>query len=461
MKSKLVILLFAFVSIYIMFNRQAYKHNMFQWDVSGYYLYLPAIFIYHDLAGLRFYPEVNKKYDLTGGADMYAQFDEPCGKRNNKYAVGTALFELPFFLLAHVFCLTTHTFPADGYSDPYQFAGNLSNIFWVCMGLLFISIFLRRYFSENITAFATLCIAFGTNIYCYTIFAPGMSHPYGFFLVAAMLYCTDAFYRQLQPRYVWWLGLLLGLAVITRPVNIIAAILPLLWDVYSLQTLRVRISLLAAKIKPLSIALFLFLLISSVQMAYWHYTTGHWIHYSYVGEGFNFLHPHIIDGLFSYQKGWFVYTPVAFICLLGLQAMWQRNRKAIPVIVIFFAVMLYVVFSWRGWWYGGSFSARAMIESLPVAAFPLAYLSQSIFGIARMLALKIAFGVVMSFFIALNIFQSYQYAGNVIHYVLMTKKYYWRVFGKIQATPEDTKYLMSWGDYYMENVEVESDQNKK
>src|SRR6185312_13297898 len=125
--------------------------NMFQWDQSGYYLYLPAVFIYHDLGGLRFYPEINKQYNLSGDANTYGMFDQPGGKRNIKYSIGTSLFELPFFLTAHAYCLLTHAYPADGYSYPYQFGGIFCNIFWVVCGLFFMRSFLSRHFSDNIT----------------------------------------------------------------------------------------------------------------------------------------------------------------------------------------------------------------------------------------------------------------------------------------------------------------------
>jgi hypothetical protein len=451
MRSRLIILLFAFVSILILFNREAYKRNMYTWDASGYYLYLPATFIYHDIGSLQFYHDVNNKYRMCDTGKMYGIFEGPEGKRNNKYALGTSLFELPLFLIAHAYCSITSAYPTDGYSPPYQFAGLLSNIFWVCAGLLLLSVFLKKYFTKNITAFIILCIAFGTNIYCYTTFAPGMSHPYSFFLFATILYCTDGLYNTNQQKYFYWIGTLLGLVIITRPVNIVVAIVPLLWNVYNKQSLAERLTFFGIHKKEITISLLLFFLISLLQLSYWKYTTSHWIYYTYIDEGFNFLRPRIIDGLFSYEKGWFVYTPIALISVVGMYAMWRTNKKAVPAISVFFLLMIYVVFSWKDWSYGGGFSARAMIETLPIAAFPLAYLSQSIYAAGKPLLLKIVFSAAMIFFITLNIFQSYQYNGNVIHYALMNRTYYWRIFGKTTTSEEDPKYLMTWDEYYKDH----------
>ena len=211
MKSRLVVFLFIVVSIYIFFNKSTYADNIFRWDATGYYMYLPAVFVYHDLGNLRFYPEINKKYSCTGENDAYGMYDQAkTGRRTNKYAIGTAIFELPFFLIAHVYCLVSKAYVPDGYTYPYQFAAFFSFVFWVAMGLFFIRSFLKKRFNDGVTAFTLICIAFGTNIYCYTAFTPGMSHPFGFFLFAGILYCTDILYRSKQPRYFYWLGLLLA-----------------------------------------------------------------------------------------------------------------------------------------------------------------------------------------------------------------------------------------------------------
>jgi hypothetical protein len=453
MKSKLIILIFAVVSVFLIFNREEYKSNVFQYDVSGYYLYLPAIFIYHDLGNFNFYPALNQKYNLTGDADHYALFPQPTGRRTNKYAIGTAVFELPFFLIAHTYCKLSGAYEADGYTYPYQFAGIFCCIFWVCMGLLFIRNLLIKNYTDSITGFVVLCIAFGTSIYCYTHFLPGMSHPYGFFLFSAILYCTDALYREQKSRYFYWLGILLGFVIITRPVNIVVAVIPLLWQVFDMQSLKARGRFFSANMKRLLLSGVLFLLVAMIQMSYWKYTTAHWIHYSYEGESFNFLHPHIIQGLFGYQKGWFIYTPVAFVSILALFYLWIKERKTAPSLLLFFALIIYVVFSWREWWYGGGFSARALVESLPVLALPLAFLSHNIFHASRSLSKKITFSAIMVLFVALNLFQSYQFSLGTINSGLMNRAYYWAIFGKVHPGPNDSKLMMSEAELEAQRVD--------
>ena len=41
------------------------KEATLTWDVSGYYLYLPAVFIYGDLRELTFMPDILERYEPT------------------------------------------------------------------------------------------------------------------------------------------------------------------------------------------------------------------------------------------------------------------------------------------------------------------------------------------------------------------------------------------------------------
>jgi hypothetical protein len=440
MRTKLAISLFLFVSIYIIFNREEYKQNVFCSDASGYYLYLPAVFIYHDLGNLGFYHEMNKKYSMTGTSDNYGIFDQATGRKTNKYAIGTALFELPFFLIAHAFCCNSGNYPPDGYSQPYQIAGLFSYIFWVSFGLFILGNFLKKQYGDTISAITIICIAFGTNLYYYTVFEPGMSHPFGFVAVSGLIYFTDALYRQPKSRYFYMSGFFLGLITITRPVNIVAVIIPVLWQVYNKQSFGERLSFFRLRIKDIAISIVCFLLVSFIQMWYWKYTSGNWIHYSYEGESFNFLRPHIMDGLFSYQKGWLIYTPVALVAIIGLIYMLGKKNKTAPALFLYLCVMVYIVYSWREWWYGGGFSARAMMESLPVLSLPLAFLIQYIYT-CRGIIKKVSFTFILSFFIILNLFQTYQYSTGILNCVYMTRAYYWRIFAKTKVTTEDVKLL--------------------
>ena len=61
------------------------------WDALGYYMYLPATIIYNDLAELKFYPEIEKKYSLQGLPNEFYQFSKlENSNYTGKYFVGVA-----------------------------------------------------------------------------------------------------------------------------------------------------------------------------------------------------------------------------------------------------------------------------------------------------------------------------------------------------------------------------------
>ncbi len=454
MASRLAIFLFFFACIYIVFSRQEWKGNMYTSDSAGYYLYLPAVFIYHDIGTFGFTKEINDKYSAFPDEGRWFLHDAGDGKKNDKYAIGTCLFELPLFLVAHLYCSATGGYVADGFSTPYQWAGILSSILWAVAGLFVLRKFLLGYFTEPVTAITLLCISLATNLFYYTAYNQGSSHPCSFFLFSAVLYCTQLWYSAHRIKYIYILSLLLGLVVITRPVNIVVCTIPLLWNVNSLASLKSRMISLGRYKKAIAPALLIFLSVALLQLAYWKYSSGQWIYYSYKGEGFDLLHSKVWKGLFSYRKGWFVYTPVAFIALTaGLPVLWYKNKKVLPALIVFFILLIYVIFSWKNWWYGGSFGCRPLVESLAVLSIPLAALIERILSWKSILPGIVSF-IVLAGCLVLNIFQAYQFSINIIHYDRMSRAYYWRVFGKTSVPPDYEKYLMDEHEYWKEITRI-------
>ena len=103
------------------------------WDVSGYYLYLPAIFIHHDLKELRFHEQLLREYGPT--PDFQQAFrHQASGHYVMKYTAGMAVQYLPFFLVAHALAKPLG-YPADGFSHPYQLAILAGSVLMAVVGL--------------------------------------------------------------------------------------------------------------------------------------------------------------------------------------------------------------------------------------------------------------------------------------------------------------------------------------
>ncbi|MBL7827994.1 MAG: glycosyltransferase family 39 protein, partial [Saprospiraceae bacterium] len=221
------------------------------WDVSGYYLYLPAALIYKDVKQLKWWAEVDAKYHP--GPGMGQAFKHPSGNYVMKYSMGQAIQFLPWFLTAHVLAEPLG-YPADGFSRPYQVAISWGSLLVMLFGLWMLRKVLLRYFSDRVTAAVLISIAFGSNYLEYAGITGAMTHNWLFTLYASLIYCTIRFYEK--PGYGWAIlvGLLVGWATLTRPTEIISALIPLLWGVHSRATVASRIKFFRNHISQILLA---------------------------------------------------------------------------------------------------------------------------------------------------------------------------------------------------------------
>jgi hypothetical protein len=434
----------------IMFSRLSiWKDRLFTYDKSGYHLYLPAIFIYNDLGKLSFYPDLEQQYNISSGEHWYALYEQQAtGQRLNKYAIGNAVLETPFFLVAHAYAILNGAYAADGYSLPYQLAAFMGNILACIFGLLLLRIVLSRYYGDWTIFVTIVCIALGTNLFHQTAFDTG-SHAWSFMLIAAVLFFSDNWHKHYKLKDACFLGITLGLVIITRPVDIIIALVPLLYGVYNKRSFKEQVILFRQHYTHIIIAFMMFLAVASIQMAYWKYITAHWIYFSYQGEGFDFTHPRVLDGLFSYRKGWFIYTPLMVLTIPGFFILFKKHKKWGLATVLFFIVALYITFSWENWWYGGGFAMRVMIDYYPLLAIVFAAFFSKM-NASNSGYIRTTVHCIIILFISLNIFQTWQFSKGIIHPDRMSSQYYWRVFGKTNYSSEDLQYLMTDKEYWDE-----------
>ncbi|MEZ4789327.1 MAG: hypothetical protein R2811_04845 [Flavobacteriales bacterium] len=397
--------------------------TVLQVDARGYHAYLPALIIEGD-PNFSSFDAIERIYtdDPAGVYDYRASVD---GVHINKYFLGTALVQLPVFLAAHGFALITDQ-PADGWSKPYVVAVNLSAIASVLLGLWCLARLLGSYGVRDAhIAFTLTCFTFGTNLFYYTIVAPGMSHAYSFGLCNAFLLVGRRLALAPRGPYLLMLGALLGLIVLIRPMNgLILLALPILFD-NAMQYKNLLSFLRNSPVYAVGAGL-LAALVLSLQFSYYRWATGHWIVYSYGEEGFNWSDPHMLDLLWSYRKGLFVYTPMALLACAGLVVLWRHFRGAAVSWLLFFTVLTYVLSSWWNWWYGGSFGSRVFVEYLGLFALPfaLALTYAPIRWRRVMVVCSIALILVCQI-------QTYQARYYRIHWSDMNKERYWDEFLRI------------------------------
>ena len=395
-------------------------------DGRGYYEYLPATFIYKDLH-FNYLDELETDQYSKEYNDNVFPVQPEIGHRLDKYFVGTAVLQSPFFAVAHVIASSEGSIhPADGYSLPYQKSIFCAAVFYLFLGLVGIHKLLKTYSVSGTWIFILqVGLIFATPLLNYTIFESAFSHVYSFFLITWFLYYLRAYFTKGLTRYLVVSIVVFGAIATVRPINILILLFaPLLTDSLKAFYLLVK-QMILKHYKALLLGCVFAAVIVSLQLLTSYAQTGNPLSYNYGEEGFNFLNPHIFEFLFSYQKGFFLWTPYwFFIFLFGIIAgLLQRKTFVIAYSLFAFIALVYVLSSWHMWTYGASIGARPMVDFY--AAFILIFLPvlQSRNRIAQwiFIPITIATSVLMQI-------QTYQYQLAIIHWDEMNKEKYWKVF---------------------------------
>jgi hypothetical protein len=418
-------------------NQKKWESKVIEWDSVSYYSYLPATFVQKDLK-LRFINEANA-YDYALRS-MYAPLKAPNGNYVIKGSMGMAVLYAPFFFIAHF--IAPHTsFAADGFSSIYQFAVLMSGLFYFTIGLFYMRKTLLLFYSEKITSITLIALFFGTNLVCYTTLQAAMSHQYIFFLFALFIWFSIRWHREQRWKYSIILGLVFGMIILVRPVNVLFILFFLLYDVKNVADLKGRMQLLWRNSLGLLLAGVLAFLVFLPQLLYFKYVTGHYFFNSYIGEWFYFAHPHLAECLVGFRKGWLLYTPMMVFALAGLFFLKRNAKPFLVVSVLLTCLYFYILSSWWCWWYGGGFGWRAIIDLYPLLALPMAAFFAAVLYRKKWYSKTTTVFIVL--FIILNLFQTIQFHYNIIHYDSMTAAAYVDSFGKLSGRNCDRSLLKS------------------
>ena len=220
-------LLFSALFFYFPKWKNNFTEATISWDVSGYYYYLPAAFIYKDLKHLAFKDQIQQQYRPSG--DFQQAFIHTNGNYVFKYSCGQALLYTPFFFIAHAYASMSDQFPADGFSLPYQFMISFGSLLVAFLGLWVLRKVLLKFFSDQTTALTLILLVFGTNYLEYASITGAMNHNYLFTLYCFLLALTIGFYEKPSALKAAGIGLVVGFAALVRPTELISALIPILW----------------------------------------------------------------------------------------------------------------------------------------------------------------------------------------------------------------------------------------
>ncbi len=425
----LLSLLFVFgsIALYNMENRDWNRPiRLIKDDVQYYYVYVPAVIVYHDY-------RIGRVYNKLPGYvrnELWLPNHTETGRAYSKMSMGLALIYAPFTVFAHYVLVPVMNWEPDGYSPPYKLGLLMSAMVFLLLGIWHLRKILLEHFSETVTGLTLAIVVLGTNLSWYTTSEATMSHVYSFALIVM-------FYRLLQAwliapgiRNTIYTGLVFGLLVLVRPTNLMFLVL-----FFTTPDFIARIRFLIRNYAKILLMLAMFLLVWAPQFAFWKFVSGDFFFYTYDKESFFWNNPQIISSLFSFRKGWLLYTPIMGISIVGLPVLWKLNKTIFLQVVSVLILLTYINSSWWCWWFGGSYGNRAYIDGYGVFALSIGAFLQAA-GEWRSRLLKLSGLVLIVFLIALNIFQTWQYRMGFIHYCAMTEKSYFSNFLNTRTSKE-------------------------
>jgi hypothetical protein len=392
-------------------------------DGAGYYAWLPTVFHYHTTDFTQVYEYEKAHKSLSYDGHYFHQHDKVL---INKYFLGTALFISPFYLVATLYS-NILGMPTDGYNILYQFAVAMSAAFYLVIGLFATTKLLRLFnFEKYIALMVIIVLFFGTNLFYYAMLHPSHSHVYSFAAISVFLLFSRRFFLNYQIIDLMYAAVSLGFVILIRPTNVmIIGALPFISG--SFETLKSAFQILKERWYYAIIAMLVVLLIVGIQFTFNIVQTGSLFVWSYKNEGFDFLHPHFLNFLFGFKKGFFIYTPYMLAILPAFFLIYKKSKYSFITITGFIILAVFILSSWWNWFYGDSFGMRSMIDFYSLFAILLAF---TINKIVNSKPGFLIFLIVSVLIVGFNQLQTYQYYKGILHHDSMTFEKYRYVFLK-------------------------------
>lgn len=307
------------------------------------------------------------------------------GRRINFATLGCALLWAPFYTAAdagvQIANMEGVRIARDGYSRPYIAAVAYASAFYGLLALL-LSVQAVRLLSEHWRTLgpratpAAVLVWIGTPLLFYMYVAPPMSHATSAFAVALFVV------TWLRVRDAWSLGGLVALGAaaalmaMVREQDAFFAVGPALDFLHAQATRRDGRTLrrFAHAVAGVLAAMAAFTPQALAYLA----LNGHVGPSRLVARKMTWTAPHALEVLTSPAHGFFVWTPLAILAMLGLLILWPRlatgHRQIAPCLIVMTALQIYVAGSVESWTVAGAFGQRRFVALTPVLTVGLAAL---------------------------------------------------------------------------------------
>ena len=410
------------------------KECLCAYDGFGYYMYLPHLFqngnllMTHEWAN-----EIQSEY--CPGAPVYQLEQRDYDNPIDIYHMGLSIVFLPSYTIADIIA-SIWGYEQNGFSTPYKYAYHLNGLLFIFLGLLYLRKLLLLFSKDQYVALALILVYLGTNATFTFSRQYDLPHLFLFSLNAIWIFHFFRFFQNDTRKNLIYAAIIFGLTTCVRPTQVILGLLPFI------LILRKEKNLLSTIRTLLAFPVFAFIW-NIPQIIYWYTVGGSLFIPNLHTEKIVLTDPNLIDFLFSYRKGWLVYSPAFLLLIPGFFYLFKKNRTLFWGSITASFAYIYVMSSWECWWYASSFGSRVMTDIYPLLAVPLLFLIKE----TVKLRLKIGLALIGVIVIALNLFQSHQVELGLISGDRMTKEHYWYIFGKTSISEYHADYLLlSRGD---------------
>ena len=341
-------------------------------DAVYYYVYTRSMIRDADVDFANEY----QHYDLLRRGDFSMPTDT--GHRRSIYSVGPGLLWTPFFVAADGLNLFLNGLGFEvntsGYGPVHINAVALGSFAYGIAALFVIHAFLRRPFGDRLAGGAVLLLWWASFYEWYLAEQPLTSHPLSVLLVAAFFLLRQEEALATSGGSLV-MGLVLGVGMSVRWQNGVYLLLPAV-DLLAAAARREALGGIVRRGLSMSAGVFVGIL---PQMLAWKAIYGEYL-LSYPPHGADFLRldrPFLLNTLFSSRHGLLSWTPVFWLCVLGLIPLTRRHPRRFAILWAPLLIMTYVNACSGDWWSGGAYSNRRFDSLLPVFALGLAAFLQS------------------------------------------------------------------------------------
>lgn len=402
-----ILLSFFFLVRYLVIGQAVYGDGIFYWS------YTRSLYFDRDL---NFFNELGHVYSPKNNnalrEDKMQNYNESTEKNYavNRYPPGAPLSWLPFFTLADLLTQGANIFgialPRNGYANIYQILVGLGNILFMTIGIYFLYIFLRFFFTSKIALLTTVFFLFATNLFYYGSLDVLNSHPFSFMLSSIFFYVWKATQKKRSIKQWITLGFLIGLLATTRTQDAILGIIPVFELVLQYKNKNVNFVNAVKNAGGFLLGLFIGFL---PQLIIWAILYGTYWKSPYLGpRAFDFTKPEIAGVLLNVKTGLLYFSPLYFISFLGL-IFYRKKRYETSILFLgVILVQLYVIASWSGWHQGESYGTRMLISLSPALAVGCGYIVHLMLKrLSRVAIVTILFLFVFYNFFMIAVFQFY------------------------------------------------------